>query len=484
MDLHVALDPRRPLAAQLFQQLREAILDGRLRAADPLPATRELAARLAVARNTVTGAYQRLVAEGYAEGRVGSGTYVAVNGARAALPRRAPPGVLRPAPRWGAPPPPAGPAPAAVRGWSCDFRLGLPDAAHFPWDEWRRLLARQVRAGNPALSGAGDPAGLAAARAAIARHAGLARGVRAGPEDVLVTTGAQQGIDLVGRLLVGPGTIVAVEDPGYPQARRSFEALGARVVPVPIDAEGLVVAALPREARLVYVTPSHQFPLGTPMSLARRLALLAWAEARGAAVLEDDYDSEFRYDGRPLEPLQRLDRAGRVVYVGTFSKVLLPMVRLGFLVAPASLLPGLVAARRVADGQGSPVAEGALARLLDGGLLARHVRRMRREYGARRARLLSALARRLGEELEPIPSAAGLHLAARFRGVGTDAEAVARRAAALGVTVEALAPYAVRPHPPGLAFGFGAVAPERIEEGVRRLACAVREERSAQRRGR
>src|SRR5262249_52248689 len=216
-----------------------------------------------------------------------------------------------------------------------------------------------------------------------------------GADDVLVTSGAQQAFDLVARVLVEPGATVAVEEPGYPAAHAAFRAAGASVVPVRVDGQGLDVAALPTDARLVYVTPSHQFPLGTVMSLGRRQALLAFCQKRGAAIVEDDYDSEFRFDGRPLEPLQSLDRNGRVVYVGSFSKVLLPTLRLGFVVAPASLMPGLRAAKRVADSHGSTEAQSALAELIDDGLFARHVRRLQRVYRERRDTLALALEREL-----------------------------------------------------------------------------------------
>jgi GntR family transcriptional regulator/MocR family aminotransferase len=471
MDFHVSLDGGRPLSAEVYRQLRAAILDGRLRLGDPLPATRELAARLAVSRNTVINAYQRLTAEGYLAGRAGSGTFVAAVGGSAQATRRAPAGALAVPRSWQALIEPSQPATAEVL--ECDFCIGLPDAALFPWDEWRRLVARQLRSRQKRGAGYGEPAGLHRTRAAIARHVGVSRSVRAGPDDVLITRGAQQALDLVGRLLVEPGTTVAVEDPGYPQAQRLFRSLGAKIVPVPVDGEGLVVGALPGDARLVYVTPSHQFPLGMPMSLERRLALLAWAESHRAAIVEDDYDSEFRFDGRALEPLQSLDRAGRVIYVGTFSKVLLPMLRVGFLIAPKSLMGGLVVAKELADACGSPVTEGALAQLIDEGLLARHVRRVGREYQARREQLLASLTRRLDGELEPVPSAAGLHLTAIFRDAGVDAVGLSRRAAELGVGVRPLSDYFLRRPRAGLALGYGAVDPSRIDEGVRRLAVAL-----------
>jgi GntR family transcriptional regulator/MocR family aminotransferase len=301
--------------------------------------------------------------------------------------------------------------------------------------------------------------------------------VRAGADDVVVTRGAQQALDLIGRVLLDPGDVVAVEDPGYPPARDLFRSLGARVVGVPVDADGLVVDALPARARLVYATPSHQFPLGTPMSLARRAALLGWAERAGAAVVEDDYDSEYRFSDRPLEPLQSLDRRGRVVYVGSFSKTMLPMLRLGFLVAPASLLPALRAARHLSDRHGDLPGQAALARFLDEGLLFRHLRKASREYAGRHARIVAGLGGELARWLEPVPSAAGLHLCTRLRpGVRVDLDAVIARARERDVVVSSIGEFSEAPvDPDGLVIGYGAVRPERIEEGLRRLAATFRE---------
>jgi len=298
--------------------------------------------------------------------------------------------------------------------------------------------------------------------------------VRAEPDDVLITAGAQQAFDLIGRVLIAPGTVVAVEDPGYPPVRRAFAAQGARVVPVRVDGDGLDVAALPRDARLVYVTPSHQFPLGTRMSLARRLALLAWAARHRAAVIEDDYDSEFRFDGRPLEPLHSLDRHGRVLYVGTFSKVLLPTLRTGFVIAPPSLVPALRAARALADSHGPIEPQRALAAFLDDGRFARHLRRLIRAYGERRDRLRDALDRHLRDELIVSPSAAGLHLSAYVADRRVDTLALAHRARELGVMVEPLRKYQVRRGRAGLALGYGLIAAPRIDDGVRQLARSLR----------
>ena len=354
-----------------------------------------------------------------------------------------------------------------------DFSLGTPDLTLFPWDVWRRLVARQLRP-RRARGGYGDPAGLPRLREAIARHIGVSRGVRAGAGDVLVTSGAQQALDLIARVLVDPGACVAIEEPGYHLARWLFQSHGAAIAPVRVDAEGLDVAALPQAARLVYVTPSHQFPLGVPMSLARRLALLAWARRHGAAIVEDDYDSELRFAGRPLESLQSLDRHGRVVYVGSFSKVLVPALRLGFLVAPSSLMPALTAAKSLADVHGVAASQGALAELIEDGLLARQVRRLTRVYGERREQLLASLERHLGGELALQPSSAGLHIAALLRDRRRDADGIARRALAEGVAVESLARYYHRRPRPGLALGYGSIPAAQIDEGVRRLARALR----------
>lgn len=458
LDLHISLDGRGDQTARIYRQVRDAILDGRLRAGERVPPSRELARGLAVSRNTVAAAYDRLVGDGFLEGRAGAGTFVAMP-RPAGGSRRAPVGALRPAPRWAALAGELARVPP-VQAARYDLRAGHPDGTLFPLATWRRLLARSLSA-SPDY---GDPAGLAALRAAVARSAGLSRSVRAAPEDVIVTSGAQQGLDLVGRVLLEPGAVVAVEDPGYRPARLAFEALGARVVPVPVDGSGLVVEALPRSARLVYVTPSHQYPLGTPMSLPRRAALLAWAQRHGAAIVEDDYDSEFRYSDRPLEPLQSLDRAGRVVYVGSFAKTLLPALRLGFLVAPASLRPALVAAKRLADWHVEPAAQAALAEFIDDGLLRRHVRSVTRVYATRHDLVTAAARGVLADRFTLVPSSAGLHVTL-LAAPHVDVAALVARLRDAGVAVERLAGFYAAPapapaaeRPDGLVVGYGMVS--------------------------
>ncbi|MDX3229518.1 PLP-dependent aminotransferase family protein [Streptomyces sp. ME19-01-6] len=467
MDVHVSLDGHRDLSGQIYRQVRAAVLDGRLRPGDPLPPTREMARRLAVARNTVGVAYDRLASEGYLDSRVGAGTFVRAVGRTlgAASSRSA----LKPRPVWdGVVTPWLGPIDAELTSVTYDLRVGLPDARLFPYETWRRLVARELRPSAALGRGSGHPAGHGGLRAAIARHIGLSRGVRAAADDVVVTNGIQQALDLICRVMIEPGDGVAVEDPGYPPARMLFRSLGATVVDVPVDDEGLCVDALPDHVRVVYVTPSHQFPLGMPMSLRRRMALVEWAERHGAVVIEDDYDSEFRFGGRPIDPLQSVDRAGHVIYVGSFSKVMLPSLRIGFLVAPAPLRDALRAAKYVTDWSTSFPTQAALARFIDDGLLARHIRRMRQEYAARHELITTGLAERFAGRLDVVPSSAGLHVTAYATG---DLDELATRARTSGVALYTLPEVAMsRSVRPGLVFGYGAIAAPDIGPALRRLA--------------
>jgi GntR family transcriptional regulator/MocR family aminotransferase len=466
MELHVSLVGRGDLSGEIYRQLRRAILDGRLPPGGRLPPTRELARRLNVSRTTVTVAYDRLLGEGFVTARVGAGTYISDGLAGVTHRARRADDALRPRPVWDTIVPFV-----FEREAEFDFRPGLPDARLFPYQTWRRLLAREL---NPAAVGPGyyaDPAGHLGLRQAIARHIGVARGVQATAEEVVVTNGTQQAVDIVARVLLAPGDRVAVEDPCYGPPRRLLQTLGARVAGVPVDDQGLIVDAIPPGTRLVYVTPSHQFPLGMPMSLPRRMALLGWARWQQAAIVEDDYDSEFRYGGRPIEPLQTLDTSGRVIYVGSFSKTMLPSLRLGFVVAPASLRNAVRAAKFVADWHTALPPQAALARFIEQGFFARHVRRMRAVYQARHQRIVEVLARQFAGLLEVVPSAAGLHLTAVARSASSrELDAVLRRASAAGVEVPPLSMYTVdTPAPPGLILGYGAIPTTRVTEGLRRL---------------
>jgi GntR family transcriptional regulator/MocR family aminotransferase len=471
VDLVIRLDGTGEKTVLVYRALRAAIVDGRLPAGHRLPATRVLAADLGVARNSVATAYERLVAEGYLTARVGAGTFVAsVHPATAPVRKAGDP--LRPRPGWTFTPLPTsadGPAPRY------DFRTGIPDAQLFPFDTWRRMVAAEVRLRANSPGTYAEPSGHPALRAAIARYLGYSRSVRAAPDDVLVTNGTQHALDLIGRVLLRPGDVVAVEEPGYPPARRLFASLGARVTGVPVDAEGLVVGALPNQTKLVYATPAHQFPLGRSMSLARRQALLDWAGRRQAAVIEDDYDSEFRFSARPLEPLYSLDTVGRVLYVGTFSKSMLPTVRTGFVLAPPALREALVAARQLGDGYGQMAVQAALARFIDEGRLARHVRKAAKVYRERHDRIATALTR--CGQVDVVPSAAGLHVTALLRSGGPRrAGEVTARAASRGVVFDDLSTYVhdSATQAAGFVFGLGAADTRSIDTGLEIFAEVLR----------
>ena len=476
VDLHVSLVGRRDLTGEIYRQLRRGILDGRLRPGEKLPPSRELAQRLGVSRTTVTVAYDRLTGEGFVTSKVGAGTFVAAwatSGGHHRRRARSAESALQPRPVWDAIPVPT----VFDRPAEFEFRTGVPDARLFPYETWRRLVARELR-GHAVGSGLyADPAGHAGLREAIARHVGRSRAVVATADDVTVTNGTQQAVDIIARVLLSPGDRVALEDPGYPPPRHLLVSLGARVTGVPVDDEGLVVEAIPRDTRLVYVTPSHQFPLGMSMTLARRMALLAWAERHNAAIIEDDYDSEFRFGGRPIEPLQTLDTAGRVVYVGSFSKTTLATLRLGFLVTPPSLRRAVHAAKYVTDWHTTLPIQGAMARFIDEGGLARHTRRMRTVYQRRHEQLVALLTERFADHLEVVPSAAGLHVCAVAPELSVAAMvAVVRRASIAGVEALPLSMFAVDGPPrSGIVLGYGAIPTEKIEEGLSLLRVALDE---------
>jgi GntR family transcriptional regulator / MocR family aminotransferase len=487
-----------PYHVQIYRQVRQAILEGRLSSGDRLPATRDLAAKLGLARNTVARAYADLLAEGYLAGRVGSGTYVASE-LGAGSPQGSALGApvegdgLAGSPRgltdWGSrvlrevPDGSRGPA------LPYDFRLSTPDWDAFPRVLWLQLLGRAVRREAEELGRYGEPAGYFPLRQAIARHLALSRGVVATAEQVVIVGGSQQALDLLTRLWIRPGATVVVEEPGYPEARRAFTAVGAKLLPIPVDADGLDVESLERQtaasaARLVYVTPSHQFPTGVTLSLARRLALLEWAGRRDVLIVEDDYDSEFRYTGRPVESLQGLDRFGRVVYLGTFSTVLFPPLRVGYVVLPPDLVGPFVKAKWLADRQTPTLEQLALTDFLTEGHFGRHLRRMRRVAAERRAALLAAVADHLDSQTEQLTASTGMHVMLPLPSVlGTspfDLEAaIALRAAARGVGVYPAGPCCVGPPAaPALLLGFAALPTARIQEGIGRLAQAVREVRA------
>ncbi|MET0532978.1 MAG: PLP-dependent aminotransferase family protein [Steroidobacter sp.] len=399
----------------LYQQLRSAILDGRVAPGTKLPATRQVATGLGVARNTVLAAYDLLIAEGYVIPRAGAKAVVADVTARRSRPVRRSSAAVIANPRMN----PLWLTPALKRETrrklpERSFRLGTPEYRFFPHDTWRRLSARSLRSFAKRPFTYSPSEGVPELRAAIAHHVAFARAVACTADDVIVTSGAQQAFDMLARLLVVPGrTKVAVENPGYPPLRSAFLAAGAELVPIGLDDEGMRVADLPDDVNVVSVTPSHQSPTGAVLSLQRRTELLDFARRRGAVVIEDDYDGEFRYGGRPLDALQMMDRDGSVFYVGTFSKSLFPALRKGFIVAPPWACDGLINIKYASDAHSDATTQSLLAAFIHDGHLARYVQRMNKVYAARWSTLLEELAR-LDSWLQPIPSEAGLHLAARI----------------------------------------------------------------------
>ena len=460
MDLHITLGSGEHTAA-IYRQLLDAILDGRLPPDERLPSSRELATRLRVARGTVGSAYERLVAEGFLVTRAGSGTFVSGDVVAHHRPRTPGRGTARPTAIWQriapAVPDPADPVPY-------DLSFGGPDPALFPLAGWRRVVSNALRPSlvrTPVYADPGHPA----LQRELARQLGLSRSVRASGEDIVLTNGAQQGLDLCARALIEPDDVVAIEDPGYTAGISLFASYRASVRGVPVDRDGVVVDQLPDNAKIIYVTPSHQYPTGAVMSLQRRLALLQWADDHGALIIEDDYDSEYRYADRPLEPLQSLDEHGRVIYLGSFSKTLHPMLRLGYLVAPTPLQPALRRAKQLTDWQGDFVTQQAMSQFLAEGQLAAHTRRARRSYRDRRDILLAELDQL--RPLEVLPSVAGLHVCARFRDPEVDAREVERRAAEMGVRVSAIARCFHEYEPwPGLALGFSRITAANIPGAV------------------
>jgi len=469
MSFHVSLVGRKHLSREIYRQTARAILDGRLRPGDRLSPSRELAETLAVSRMTVNVAYEQLAGEGFVTSRQGSGTFVSELVARIGRKpaRRRSDSALQPRAVWKSPPmlnPFAQPA-------RYDFRTGLPDASLFPHRAWQRSVVRALLSSEADAGIYGDPAGLLTLRAAIIRQIGFSRGIEASVDDVVITNGTQQALDLVTRVLLAPGDTIAVEEPGYGVPRLLFNAMGFHVVGTPVDREGLVVAALPRSARAVYVTPSHQYPLGVAMTMRRRQALLAWAEQSNAAIIEDDYDSEFRFGGRPLEPLQSIDASGRVIYVGTFSKTMLPTLRLGFLVVPPSLRDALHRAKLVSDWHTASLGQAALARFMEDGGFARHIRKMTGVYRERRALITETVERDFAELVELLPSEAGLHVTVLGRGLtGDEMGKIVSRAAERSVAVQRTRPFPWgRTGRTGLMLGYGAIPTARIKEGLRLL---------------
>ena len=461
-----------PLFRQVYRGIRQAALSGALRPGERLPSTRDMAEQLGVSRTVVLLAYDHLLAEGFVTGRGGSGTFVSSGMARNVAPSNR--GVARvqlsrygkivsgsiatvntPIPRSTIP--------------RYNFIYGRSDLDTFPFAVWRRLLLRQARKGSTKQFDYGSALGNAELREAICAHLRRSRAVVCEPDEVIVVNGSQQALDLVIRVLVDPGDTVALEDPHYDGIREGLRAAGARLRAVPVDREGLDPAKLPDDARLVFVTPSHQFPTGAIMPLERRLVLLNWARRKNAMIVEDDYDGEFHYDGRPLESLQGLDREGRVVYIGTFSRTVFPSMRIGYLIAPRSLVPALTAAKWLCDLHSASLEQQTLADFIAEGMYERHLRRLRRKNTARRTALLESIAKYLVDRVEVTGDGAGAQVVLWPRRKLVE-QIVVEAAAKRGVGIYGIAHCWLRqPARPGFILGYARLGELEIREGIRLL---------------
>ncbi|HEX6735245.1 MAG TPA: PLP-dependent aminotransferase family protein [Azonexus sp.] len=482
-EIDFALPPRTPgttLQQWLYDEIRAAVLGGRLRAGQRLPASRDLARQQGVSRGTVVAVYEQLTAEGYLAGTPGRGTAVSDSlpavlrpAGRPAAPNGEVPGRLATAGQRLA----ATPFPLAepLAGLRC-FRPNQPDLAAFPHAVWNRIAARRANGLRPAAMTYGEAGGEWPLRRALAEHLRVAQRISCRPEQVMIVGSAQQGLDLLARLLLDPGDAAWVEDPGYPGAARVFAAAGAHVAAVPVDAAGLDVAAGVAQApaaRLAYVTAAHQSPLGMALAIERRLALLDWAREAGATIVEDDYDGEFRFAGAPLAALKSLDASGRVVYLGTFSKLLFPALRLAYVVLPEWLVEPFAAGLSLTCRHLSRPLQQVLHDFIADGHFARHLRHMRVLYGERAAALQEACREQLAGALNLLPITTGLDATALLP-AGSDDWAVAARLAEAGIETRPLAFYGIaRRPPPGLVLGYSAFTPEQIRAGVARMAAAL-----------
>lgn len=471
-----------PLYRQIYEAIRRAILSGELSAATRLPATRVLAQQLGVSRITVLNAYEQLFAEGYLEGKTGAGTFVAAE---------LPDDLLQIDDQKSFPPEgSAGEFPLRlsafgerIRSKSVEtirtrtiakfqpFQNGLTAVDQFPFEIWSRIASRFHRNPPREILGYGDPQGFCPLREAVARHLRSARGVACEPEQIIITSGAQQALDLTARIFLAEKDTVWTEDPCYLEARNAFAAAGAKIISVPVDNEGFNLAAVTsaKKPKLVYVTPSHQYPLGITMSLPRRLALIEWARAANAWIIEDDYNSEFRYSGRPLASLQGLDGGRRVIYIGTFSKTIFPSLRIGCLVVPPDLVDVFTSARALNDVHSPLIEQAILAEFIAEGHFAGHVRRMRKLYEERQQILISECEKNLKGMLEVEKADAGMHLVG-WLPEGVSGKPISEKASARGLKIAPVSAYAVRRLPrDGLILGYTAFDEKQIKDGVKNL---------------
>jgi GntR family transcriptional regulator / MocR family aminotransferase len=464
-----------PLFRQVYARLRKAILSGTLCSGDKLPSTRDLSEQLGISRTVVLLAYDQLLAEGFVVGRKGSGTYVssAVSASVSAVSRNS---VKLRLSRFGL---------AAAEAWSrvnypqrparrlpYDFAYGISDVEIFPFAAWRRILMRCARRAPISELDYGPPGGNAALREAICTHLRRSRAVACDTSQVIVVNGSQQALDLIARVLIETGDSVALEDPSYQGTREVFRAAGARVIPVPVDRLGLDPSKLPSDARLTVVTPSHQFPTGVILPLARRLALLQWAKRRNAIIIEDDYDGEFRYDGQSLDSLQGLDHEGRVIYIGTFSRTIFSTLRIGYLIAPRRLVRAFLSAKWLSDRQTATLEQQTLAEFISTGLYERYLRRVRRRNASRRDALLSAIRTHFKDRVEVTGFEAGGHIVL-WPHHRISEKSIIKRAASQGVRVYGISGYSLKKTAGnGIILRYSRMNETEIREAIRRLSTA------------
>jgi len=476
-----------PLYRQIYETIRRSILSGEFRSGSQLPATRLLATQLGVSRMTVINAYEQLFAEGYLEGKIGAGTFIASR-----LPEEFMQTPIISSNKKKTKTSPrklnlsnygrrvAGNSRPLLRNHgSTDFlpfQHGLGAIEKFPFDIWSKITQKQLKYTTPHLLGYGEPAGLLHLRMAVASHLRSARGVRCEVEQIIITNGAQQALDLIGRILLGQQDRVWIENPGYLGARDIFRSMGAQIVPIPVDSEGFNLdhAVKTGNSRLAYVTPSRQFPLGVTMSLSRRLNLLEWARKAESWIVEDDYDSEYRYAGRPLASLQGLDRDSRVIYIGTFSKTIFPALRLGCLVVPTDLIEVFTTARALSDLHSPLIEQAVLADFISEGHFARHIRRMRMLYEERQGILVAEVEKQLYGMLEITKADAGMHLIG-WLPEGVCDKIVSQQAAKHRLRVAPVSTYDLdKPERGGLLLGYTAFDAKQIEAGMKTLANVIK----------
>jgi GntR family transcriptional regulator/MocR family aminotransferase len=466
------LNAREPLSRQIYLWFRQAILRRVMAGGERLPSSRELSEQLHVSRTVVVLAYEQLLAEGFVVGRAGSGTYVAhVLSARRAG-ARAGPAKMRLS-RYGRAAQAA--AKANFPGTQAprlryDFAYGRSDVEVFPFEMWRRMLLRHARKASVRALDYGPTTGSAALREAISVHVRRSRAVICDSSQVIVVSGSQQALDLVARVLIDRGDRIAIENPCYQGTREVLRSVAASLLPMPVDRDGLDPARIPDNVRMVFVTPSHQFPTGAILSLPRRLELVDWARRKDALVVEDDYDGEYRYEDQSLQSLQGLDTEGRVIYIGTFSRTVFSSLRIGYLVVPKPLIPAFTSAKWLCDRHTATLEQETLAEFITSGLYERHLRRVRRRNAARRAALREAIGKHLGDRVEVTGYGAGAHVALWPRARIVESAVIAR-AAALGVAVYGISPYFLTtPRRSGLMLGYSRMKESDIREGVRRLS--------------